>query len=107
MRIALYFFVLATLAGCSTIQSGIGSIREAWSWDVTQLQPRLVLSAPELADLNTRIAQLRQERNDIRARVSAEPTLEGRQRLYVELHDLGMRLSPLERRLASTIGRTS
>ena len=103
MRISMFTFALSCFAltamtGCSTLDN----MRDAWAWDATQPQPRQVLDASETADLNARIAQLRQERNDLRARVSAEPSPQGRQNLYVELHDLGLRLSPLERRLAAS-----
>ena len=102
MRFALTFTALtalSALSGCSSIDT----LRDAWNWDVTQPQPRLVLSGPVLSELRGRIAQMRQERDAIRARVSAEPSLKERQKLYEELHGLGLRMAPLERRLAATV----
>ena len=86
----------AFLAGCSTT----APVLDAWSWDATRPPVKAALPAPEHAALTNRIAQLQIERNDIRARISAQPDIWARQALYAQLHDVGMQLSPLERRLS-------
>ncbi|MCY7319537.1 MAG: hypothetical protein LH617_12575 [Ramlibacter sp.] len=86
------------LAGCSTVST----VRDAWDWDPTASQQRIrvVSSSPaQLAALNDRVAQLQIQRNDLRTRISAEPDILTRQRLYADLHRVGQQLSPLEREL--------
>ena len=95
MRIALPCVLLALLTGCSAVP------REAWTFDPTHPVPRPALPVPEAAALTDRLAQLQLERNDIRSRIAAEPHAHARQRLYEQLHSVGMELSPLERRLAT------
>ena len=94
MRVALLFSMLA-LAGCSTVSS----MRDAWTWDLAVPPARAVLTAEESARLTNEAAALQIERNEIRARISAEADIWRRQGLYAQLHDVGMRLSPLERQL--------
>ncbi len=66
-------------------------------------QPRVAVPAEEMATLSAQAAQLQQQRNEIRARISTEPDLWARQRLYEDLHRVGLRLSRVERRLANTV----
>lgn len=99
MRIPLFIAASALLCGCSTIDN----VREAWYWDSTRApgQARAQLAPQELASLTNRVADLQLRRNEIRARISAEPDIWARQRLYADLHSVGMQLSPLERRLVA------
>jgi hypothetical protein len=99
MRLPLSLAVLALLAGCSTVSA----VRDAWTWDPTAPQQRggVVLTPEELGSLTNRLAQLQIERNDIRARISAEPDIWARQGLYEQLHGVGRQLSPLARQLAA------
>ncbi|MDB5944480.1 MAG: hypothetical protein JWQ13_4046 [Ramlibacter sp.] len=98
MRLPLSLATLALLAGCSTASA----VREAWNWDPTapRERTRIVLAPEQLASLSNRLADLRIQRNDIRSRISAEPDVGVRLRLYEDLHRVGMQLSPLERQLA-------
>ena len=99
MRTILSLAALAMLAGCSNLSV----VREAWDWDPTRVQERtrLVLTPEELAGLTNRLAELQVQRNEIRSRISAEPDVWARQRLYADLHSVGRQLSPLERRLTA------
>jgi hypothetical protein len=99
MRLPLSLAAVALLAGCSTVSA----VRDAWTWDPTapHQRGRVVLAPEELALLTNHVAQLQIERNDIRARISAEPDIWARQRLYEQLHGVGRQLSPLERQLAA------
>ena len=99
MRIVLCCAAAALLAGCSTPIA----LREAWAWDVARPQPRPTVPASEVAALTNRVAELQLQRNEIRTRISAEPDILARQQIYADLHELGMRLSPLERQLAALV----
>lgn len=99
MRMLVITLSLAALGGCSSMRS----VPEAWSWNATDPQARTAVPAEEIAGLNARAAQLQQERNEIRTRISAEPDIWARQRLYKELHGVGVRLSRVERRLSGAI----
>jgi uncharacterized lipoprotein YajG len=85
---------LALLAGCSVVPPA------AWTFDPARPAPKAALSVQELAVLTDRVAQLQLERNGIRTRIAGESNVWERQRLYAQLHSVGMKLSPLERRLA-------
>ena len=86
------------LAGCSTLSA----TRDAWKWDPASSEPTRAVQSPEqIAGLTSRVADLQLRRNEIRARVGAEPEIWARQRLYADLHQVGRQLSPLERELAS------
>ncbi len=88
------------LAGCSTVST----LRDAWHWDPTASQHRIEVasaSPAQLAVLNERVAQLQIARTDIRTRISTEPDIRTRQRLYADLHRVGQQLSPLERELVA------
>lgn len=93
-RVAAFFVLLASLAGCSVVPP------HAWSFDPTQPLAKETLPMPEAVALTERAAQLQLRRNEIRARIASEPNVWTRQRLYAELHSVGMELSPLERRLS-------
>lgn len=95
MRIAACVLLLIPLAGCSVVPPA------AWTFDPTQPSPRVALPTEEALALTDRTAQLQLRRNEIRARIAAEPDIWVRQRLYGELHSVGMELSALERRLAT------
>lgn len=95
MKIAITSLALALLSGCAVVPP------QAWSFDPTRPGPRAVLPAPELAALTDRVAELQLQRNAIRASIAAQPDAWQRQGLYEQLHAVGMRLSPLERQLAS------
>lgn len=98
MRLLGVPILLALVAGCTTT----ASVRDAWSWRATEPHARVAVPAEEIAALVARAAQLQQERDKIRARISTEPDIWARQRLYEDLHGVGLRLSRAERRLAST-----
>jgi hypothetical protein len=95
MRLFFPCAVLVLASGCSVVP------REAWTFDPTHPEPRAVLPVEEAAALTDRMAQLQLERNTVRTRIAAEPDVWVRQRLYQQLHGIGMELSPLERRLAT------
>jgi hypothetical protein len=97
MRIALSLScaALALVAGCSVVPNA------AWTFDPTQPPRKAALPADEATSLTDRAAQLQIERNAVRARIAEERDIWARQRLYGELHSIGMKLSPLERRLAA------
>lgn len=99
MRFPLSLAAVALLAGCSTVST----VREAWDWDpsVVQARPPVTLSAEQASALTNRLADLQIRRNAIRSRISAEPDIRVRQRLYQDLHSVGRELSPLERQLAA------
>jgi hypothetical protein len=98
MRVAASCAALALVAGCSVVPPS------AWTFDPTALPPKVVMPGPELAELTDRVTQLQLERNDIRGRIAAQPDVGQRQALYAQLHAVGSRLSPLERRLATVAG---
>ena len=99
MRFILPLAALLLLAGCSNY----ATVREAWHWEParTQGQARVVLPPEQLAGLTQRLADLQMQRKEIRSRISGEPDIWMRQRLYAELHQVGRQLSPLERQLAA------
>ena len=99
MRLILSLAALALVAGCSTVST----VREAWDWDPSAMQDRtrVSLSAEQLSALTNRLAELQIQRNGIRSRISAEPDIHVRQRLYEDLHNIGRQLSPRERQLAA------
>lgn len=88
-------FLLFALAGCSVVPPA------AWTFDPTRPAAKQGVPVEEAVALTDRAAQLQLQRNAIRARIAAEPDVQARQRLYGELHAVGLALSPLERRLAS------
>jgi hypothetical protein len=73
----------------------------AWTFDPTRPAARETIAIQDAVALTDQVAQLQLQRNDIRARIAAEPDVMARQRLYGQLHAVGMALSPLERRLAA------
>lgn len=95
MRIALVCAALAWLAGCSVVPPA------AWTFDPARPSQKAALPAQELAALAQRGAQLQLERTEIRVRIAGQSDIRERQRLYGQLHEVGMELSPLERRLAA------
>lgn len=95
MPIAVVCAALVLLAGCSVVPP------ESWTFDPTRPAPKVALYVHELAALAGRVAELQLERNEIRTRISGQTDIWERQRLYVQLHQVGMELSPLERRLAT------
>ena len=95
MRKTIFLALLATLSGCAVVPPS------AWNFDPTQPVARTAVPAAELAALNDRVVRLRSERDAIRTRIAAERDVWQRQRDYAVLHGVGMRLSPLERRLAA------
>ena len=99
MRLIVSFAATTLLAGCSTVSA----VRDAWSWDPTRMQQRthVVLAPGDLPASTNRLADLQLKRNEIRARISAEPDMRARQALYEELHHVGRQLSPLERPFAA------
>lgn len=103
MRLPVMFAAAALLAGCSSVSS----VRDAWTWDLTQPPARsaAVVAPEQAATLTNRMAQLQIQRNEIRSRISAEPDIWARQRLYEELHSVGRELSPLERQLTASNAR--
>ena len=99
MRFPLSLAAVALLAGCSTVST----VREAWDWDPSAMQgrPSVAVSVEQRSVLTNRLAELQIQRNAIRSRISAEPDIRVRQRLYEDLHGVGRQLSPLERQLAA------
>ena len=99
MRLSLSLVAVALLAGCSTVSA----VRDAWDWDPTapQQRTRSALSAAQLGALTSRLADLQIQRDGIRARISAEPDIWVRQRLYEDLHRVGQQRLPLERQLTA------
>lgn len=95
----LTFVAAALLAGCSSVSV----VRDAWTWDPTLPPARnaVALAPEQVATLTDRIAQLQIHRDEIRSRITAEPDIWARQRLYEELHSVGRELSPLERQLTA------
>jgi hypothetical protein len=96
MRIAICLPALALLTACSVVHP------QAWTFEPTQPQAKPALATAEVVALTDRTAQLQLERNTIRARIANEPDARKRLPIYESLHRIGMELSPLERRLAST-----
>ena len=99
MRLIVSIAATTLLAGCSTVSA----VRDAWTWDPTRMQPgtRVVLAPADSSASTSRLADLQLRRNDVRARISAEPDMRARQRWYEELHQIGRQLSPLERQLTA------
>ena len=99
MKLILPIAAALTLAGCSTAST----VRDAWNWDSTATlqMPRSGSPPAQLSALNERVVTLQIERNEIRTRISAEPNIWTRQRLYADLHRVGRQLSPLERELTT------
>ena len=99
MRRSLSLVAVAVLAGCSTVSA----VRDAWDWDPTAplQRTRFALSAEQMGALTSRLADLQIQRDEIRARISAEPDIWVRQRLYEDLHRVGQQLLPLERQLTA------
>ena len=95
MRIAICFAASALLAGCAVVPPS------AWTFDPNQPRQRELLTGEQVAALTDRSAQLQLRRNEIRDRIASERDIWARQGLYAELHQVGMQLSPLERRLAT------
>ena len=93
--VAVSCAVLAWLAGCAVVPP------QAWTFDPARPQARAVLDQQEIAALGDQVAQLQLQRNDIRNRIAAQPDAMQRQQLYAQLHSVGMKLSPLERRLGT------
>ncbi len=91
MRLPLSLAALALLAGCSAVST----VREAWDWDPSAMQDRtrVTLSGDQLGALTNRVAELQIQRNGIRSRISAEPDIRVRQRLYADLHGLERQLA--------------
>ena len=87
--------LLSLLTGCAVVPPA------AWTFDPTRPPAREAVAMEETVALTDRAAQLHLQRNEIRSRIAAEPDIWARQRLYGELHAVGMALSPLERRLAA------
>jgi hypothetical protein len=95
VRTAILLPLLALCSACTVVPP------QAWTFDPTQPQ-RTPLAPQELAVVNDRVTQLRSERGQIRDRIAAERDVGQRQQHYVQLHRVGMELSPLERRLAAS-----
>lgn len=94
MRIAIPCIILVFSCGCTVVPN------DAWTFDPTRALSRPVLPPEQAARMTDRLAQLQLQRNEIRARIAAEPNPTVRLRLYEQLHAVGMELSPLDRRLA-------
>ena len=88
------FALVALLSGCAVVPPS------AWNFDAMQARARTPLPAEQFDALSQLVAQLRAERDGIRARVAGERNVWRRQREYEQLHRVGMQLSPLERELA-------
>ena len=103
MRLRLTLVTATLLAGCSTVST----VREAWYWDPTAPQARThaVIAPDQAAALTSRLAVLQTQRTEIRSRISAEPDIRVRQRLYEDLHRVGRQLSPLERQMMAATPR--
>jgi hypothetical protein len=103
MRLPISLAAAALLAGCSTVSA----VRDAWTQDSTapQARSRIVLPPEQATALTTRLGELQGQRNEIRSRISAEPDIWARQRLYEELHGVARQLSPLERQLTASSAR--
>ena len=100
MRVACCVSVVL-LTGCSSAVP----LREAWNWDSTQPVATMALAPAEVNSLAADVAQMQLRRTDIRTRISVETDIRVRQKLYAELHEVGLRLSPLERRQAALLLR--
>jgi len=103
MRVAASCAALALVAGCSVVPPSVVPA-SAWTFDPTAPPPKVALPPSGLAELTDRMAQLQLERNELRARIAAQPDVWQRQALYAQLHAVGSRLSPLERRLGAVAG---
>lgn len=98
MRNAVCLPVIVLLASCAPVTV---VPTQAWTFDPTRPQPKVVLPTAEVVALTDRVAQLQLRRNEIRARIASEPDIWQRQGYYLQLHSVGMELSPLQRRLAT------
>lgn len=94
MRFALLVPAIALLSACSVVPNS------AWTFDPTRPEPKPVMAVADAVPINERVAQLTITKNEIRARIAAEPDARARQRHYEALHRVGKELAPLERRLA-------
>ena len=92
MRIVICL-AAATAAGCASVST----LQEAWHWDATQQQARAAFQVQDVATVDSRVTALRQQHHQIRSLISAEPDIWARQKFYAELHEVGLRLSLLER----------
>lgn len=98
MRSILFLAVGGLLAGCSVISA----MPQAWDWDPATNPPLGAAEAPAgVAPDPGRLAELRLQRQEIRARIAAEPDIRQRQVLYAQLHEIGRQLSPMERQFDS------
>jgi len=97
MKAALAIVSLVLLGGCAVDVVPTA----AWTFDPSQPRQREVLTLAEVTALTDRTAQLQIRRNAIRDRIANERDVWARQGLYDELHEVGMELSPLERRLST------
>ena len=95
MKLILVPFLLAALSGCAVVPA------TAWNFNPLQPQAKRTVPVEEVVALTSRVAQLQIERNDVRARIAAQPDVWQRLDLYEELHGIGSRLSPLERELGT------
>lgn len=102
MRIALSCAALVMLAGCSV---SVVVPPEAWTFDPTRPASEPARGEGELAAHKQRVAGLELQRTEIRTRIAGQPDVSERQRLYEQLHRVGMELSPLERRTATAATR--
>lgn len=102
MRVAPYRLVLCSLGLCVLGGCAVEVVPpQAWTFDPTHPQTMPTMPADEAALLTQRIAQLQLERTELRSRVAQENDAWKRQKLYAQLHSLGLQLSPLERRVNS------
>lgn len=95
MRLILSVAAMSILAGCAVVPP------QAWNFDPMQPQAKRTVPVEHVVALTDRVAQLRIERNEVRARIAATPDIGQRLGLYAQLHGIGSRLSPLERELAT------
>jgi hypothetical protein len=91
---------LLWLGGCTLVPPAVVPA-DAWRFDPTRRAGTTVLPEPDATALTQRVAGLRLQRAEIRARIAGEADARQRQRLYEQLHAVGMQLSPLERRLSA------
>ncbi len=99
MRSILFLAVSGVLTGCSVVST----VQQAWDWDPAVNPGVAAANAPaRVAPPAGRLAELRLQRQEIRARIAAEPDIRQRQILYAQLHDIGRQLSPLERHVNSS-----
>ena len=94
MRTAILLPLLALCSACSVVPP------QAWTFDPRNPPPKISLPPEQVAALTNRQAQLQLERNQIRDRISSERDVWQRLEQYKQLHEVGMELSPLQRRVA-------